>query len=696
VRPAFAALLFFLLLLTATAGAQVPVGSQELQPAPGWRGELKAASSRDQHLLVWTDMRTPVDYARQLLAARLDAEGRVLDPAGIVLLPNAFVSAAPLVASDGEDWLVVLSDRTIRVHADGTTTSSPAFHPGYLGTLTWNGSAYLLTIDTTYEGSHGLLLDRDGRPVSGTLRLDAHRTGSVAAHAGRWLVASEEGVRLLTAADFPAIGATAAAPPPRVTFRESVTVASDAIGFLSLRHLLNDTIVQRHGIDGTAVLRPIVYRFVDGRGTVQAWNGALYVGSSSLERLSRGQAETLLDGAGGARGEFRLLVTQRGAIAVWRETRGRSTQLYSAPVDRLAQTLLVTYGRPRQMQPRIVSAASAHLAAWTEQGSEGMRVTAALVDDHGRALSAPLALGAPAVQVWNVVAATDGAGFLVAWHEGRDYQGMKRAAIVSLSGEAVQAVELPMPGELTSAVWDGTAYVLGVDDGAVRVTAGGVVLDPIARTVAGDRRVAVLFAGDGQALHAVARDFRSSTCSAVFCVWFEYSFLRLDGALQATSRSEVAFVSYLEMPLATVAAGGGRTFAVGKEMNGDYVVANDAGAVQRFDYGLRTVARRLHAAWNGRVLLVAAGGLLAEHDADGTLLRKRDVMPRSEETAIALDARGGTLLLSEELDEWGVPRLWLRRVGDAESSATPPAPDSIRSDSPRVRTASGESARATR
>jgi hypothetical protein len=101
------ALLLSLLCATAahaiSAGPEVPLASPVIEPAPFSRGNARVASNGRDFLAVWNDRRGD-SFVADVVAARIDGEGRVVDRTGIVLGPGA--GNPPSVASDGRDFVV--------------------------------------------------------------------------------------------------------------------------------------------------------------------------------------------------------------------------------------------------------------------------------------------------------------------------------------------------------------------------------------------------------------------------------------------------------------------------------------------------------------------------------------------------------------------------------------------------------------
>jgi len=113
------------LLLAASASAQDPSpirflpGDDETGPAP-FDQELPAiARGDDQYLVAWVDYRTgsmpplPLDQSgADVFAARLDADGHLLDAVPILITQAAADQTDPRVAWNGENWLVTWVTQT--------------------------------------------------------------------------------------------------------------------------------------------------------------------------------------------------------------------------------------------------------------------------------------------------------------------------------------------------------------------------------------------------------------------------------------------------------------------------------------------------------------------------------------------------------------------------------------------------------
>lgn len=149
-----------LLFTAAPALADWELGSQALGPAFGWRTQAHAAAGNHDALAVWLDARAGNDRNPDLLAVRMGAAG---DPLATIRVHEHQVgwSTSPVVASDGESYLVLWAD--VQQVFSATIDRQNNVIERELGlsffprSVIWNGSFYLAT-----SGHQGVLLHRDG------------------------------------------------------------------------------------------------------------------------------------------------------------------------------------------------------------------------------------------------------------------------------------------------------------------------------------------------------------------------------------------------------------------------------------------------------------------------------------------------------------------------------------------------------
>jgi len=154
------------------AGAVGPAVA--ISPAGMLTGSPRAAWNGHQWLVAWNQLiRLPTQfdfYRGNVYAARLSGALTVLDTQPIAIAVSDFDESAPLVASDGRDFVLVWSHRSFdaarglylrRVHSDGSIGDSSSLITGGYGaqSLVWNGLRYALAYasDAAYW-NHDLFL----------------------------------------------------------------------------------------------------------------------------------------------------------------------------------------------------------------------------------------------------------------------------------------------------------------------------------------------------------------------------------------------------------------------------------------------------------------------------------------------------------------------------------------------------------
>jgi hypothetical protein len=180
----------------------------QMAPATAWNGSV--------FLVVWEEYRG-ID-ASDIYGARVDANGVVLDPAGLVISAATSSQRSPAVASNGSDFLVVWKDvrggSYYDIYGARVTGAGALLDPGGLAISTasfdqqdpavaWNGTNYLVAwADQRTDYPDGdiyggrvsatapsvtAVLDGSGFAISAATEAQSHP--SVAAGGSTWLVA---------------------------------------------------------------------------------------------------------------------------------------------------------------------------------------------------------------------------------------------------------------------------------------------------------------------------------------------------------------------------------------------------------------------------------------------------------------------------------------------------------------------------
>jgi hypothetical protein len=197
-----------LALMPAPARAGADAGEFLLDPeavyttAPSHQRAPAIASDGTNSLVVWSDARSGLS---DIYGARFTPEGIVLDPAGIAISAATDVQTNPAVACDGTDYLVVWSDQrsdtsdvyAARVTADGRVLDGAGIPvstaAGFQGepAVTFDGTSYLVVWTDLRDGEadiygarvtrNGVLIDTSGLAIVAD---SAWQTGPAAVYDG--------------------------------------------------------------------------------------------------------------------------------------------------------------------------------------------------------------------------------------------------------------------------------------------------------------------------------------------------------------------------------------------------------------------------------------------------------------------------------------------------------------------------------
>ena len=150
-------------------GPSLPIDPLKF-PAVRNQDQAAAADNGSVSLFVWRDSR---HGDGDVYAARVEHDGRVLDPNGIEIASGAGEQSEPAVSWDGSNWLVAWSDQGSvlceRVAPSGAILDSPttlsgagvAAHPG----IAWNGALHVVVWSENVANVskiHGATVDDGG------------------------------------------------------------------------------------------------------------------------------------------------------------------------------------------------------------------------------------------------------------------------------------------------------------------------------------------------------------------------------------------------------------------------------------------------------------------------------------------------------------------------------------------------------
>lgn len=684
-RRHVAVLLFLALPLRALS-----VGSTQPGAAPDGVSGLTGASSRNGHLAVWIGKNGDLD------AVRIDNDGRPVDEQPLVLGKQPWFNGPILVASDGEDYLVVWSEPWENANgapvevahvsgSEGTVSHAtlPISSSSFLTALASDGKHYFLLTRTS-----GLLLDRDGAVTSGGIFLGGTRC-SAAGERGRWFMVCDgmSGRVMLDDASFPPAGTNASIALPHGEPWNVIDTGVDARGFYSVRQSGLTLSFQRYTHSGAPIAneRTLVtlpsdhpselHAFSDGSRFYVSYKDR-YVGApapAAFVVVRRGRLEVLpfADSAVPSY-DVSILGNAAGPLLLWSDTRDGAPEAYVAQPDRLTDWLnggiLVSRALAEQDRPALTCTPSACLAIWRERAA-AVSLQYQLFRRDGSAIMPAQTLVTTDFE-W-AEAATDGTSFLVAWTKALDAGGSAPVRVQAIDRWGGRPTPSQVAGEgvrIGSFFWDGAAYVLTTDEGEpARLAADGTTIEralwsdhdmlliDVDRTTSGTRRYV-----------GMAAEIESSVLSAGPQLFLHLTPIVLDEhLLEAGGSSNRLDLAWDEATLPAVAANGGEVFAVTRFEDSweraDHPYRAYAGEWIGFDarhprvWGARMHAERLEDGW-----IVDLGTTLQRFDRTGHPTRAIALGDDIRDVAFAVDGMNAIVL--EERSENGTPRLAIRRV----------------------------------
>ncbi|MCA1733362.1 MAG: hypothetical protein LC732_07130 [Acidobacteria bacterium] len=395
---------------------------------------------------------------KPLCVARFSSAGDFL---GLISIPAVSHPISPVIASNGDDFVVTLSTNAtrevvaVRIASDGTVGSPMILGPWDPNThwtsATAIGSQYFVGFGTT--GEHRLVrLSQSGIDASIVLDppLSFWHQLRVEASDDR-LVVAIPGVDSATFAIFDA----------QLAQRHPWTTISEAGGYPKLAPTAHGWLLATRDGSG-AIIHPIGR---DGR-----------VGSPSRE----GEAFDLYDLAG----------RSDRALLVWTKRFELRTSVRAALLDDgagiLKSATTLSVGPAPQIHPVAAEGNGVVLAAWSELGSDGLFTIRARAFRDGIPLAPPVTMPSSGESQFMPAASFNGDSFLVVWSETSVY-----GARVALSGRLLDDTPISLFGSGSGGIvnrrtadvaWSGTAWIVVSSDQrglivARRVSPGGVVLD---------------------------------------------------------------------------------------------------------------------------------------------------------------------------------------------------------------------------
>ena len=401
--------------------------------SPGAKAAVAAGNGSS--LVVWADP--------DVWAARVDANGNVLDTAGICICSAPGTQAEPAVAFDGTNWLVTWQDLRSSAYFDiyGARVS-PAGTVLDPGGFVVSGAQYSqFNPAVTWDGANFVVAWQDYRSIEFDI------------YAGR-------------------VASSGAVLDP-----EGIMVAQQAI-------------YQRFPAAASGLGRTLLLW--------ERWDSA---GCSGIWGARLDTAGTVLDPDGfvvapAGEGEVSLTFDGTRFVAAWRDTADcqLGSWIDTSGVVGFPDGRPVCAGANNQKQSTVASNGTCHLVAWTdEKTGDTADIRAIRVDSLGRQLdSVPMTISAARrTQCWPQVGGRP-AGWLVAWYDQRDsnwsvYCCRVTSEGVPLDSAGIAVCSTALAGNTKPSVaWCGTGWLVAWDDSrtgngsvyAARVNTSGYVLDP--------------------------------------------------------------------------------------------------------------------------------------------------------------------------------------------------------------------------
>ncbi len=503
--------LLLLALLSFTAVAETPLGVIQHGPGSDDQFGQSLASNGDGFLAVWTDNRS---HEREIWATRLDRDGNVLDPAGILVAPHE--PSETFAIWTGTSYLVVWSRRQnpdlwgARIDRDGVVVDGPRVivQDARPAALTGAANGSHVVIGYVREGFdvHALFLTPDAEVVNDLILAQDFRR-----HSGPSLVRS--------GSHFTAVWSTEDFAPELHAVRFTVAGALEPARRLPVDRFAGAPKLATDGSDFILITRsdePFSGRFlvraVSGDlATVGApaelpealeynvailWVGSHYIViDESLHALRVDRQGRLLDASPvkvdqpllRMSGPPALATNGQTVLAGWAGSfeffKPSGIDVYGARLDpntleRMGRTLVSTTVL-RESDPVLAAGTGNVLAVWSDDAG----ILARRVRKDGSPLdAAPLRLAQTSTErpVPRAVA-FNGTDYVAAWIEGTDlvtrrvrHDGELRAdggGRIAVGTAAVNAIAMASNGTTTLLMWGGSGLR------AARVGANGAIAD---------------------------------------------------------------------------------------------------------------------------------------------------------------------------------------------------------------------------
>ncbi len=459
---------------------QFLTGDETTGPAAFEQGQPEIVRGGSQYLVVWTDYRTGGsnlildEGGADIMAARLDAAGALIDTTPIVVNQDAADQTLPRVAWNGTDWLVVWHTqaptqffwasgiRAARISASGAVLDAPPievfsypFSSSADFAVAADGAGWLVTMRGSSAGEDDLLgvrIAADGTVLDpgGVTLVNASFTlifnMGLAFATDEYLLTYVEGGVLKGLRLDPALVPLDPAPftiNSNSSSVESPRVASDGTDFFTIwRSFSSGTqIAQVKGARVThagVVLDPTPIKITpfmsfNGEDTRVAWDGTNWVTTFRLGGISAARVApdgTVLDFGGvPVNPEPGVTITEpaiAGAAAggiqvVWKDNRAGGPfpddiSTFTVSADLVpAGSAVVSMAVPAQTLPDVATDADGYMVAYRSRVSGEDRIMAVPLDAAGTPLFIEPLLLYAGENLGRVAVAWNGSLYLVVW-----------------------------------------------------------------------------------------------------------------------------------------------------------------------------------------------------------------------------------------------------------------------------------------
>ncbi|MBI5545833.1 MAG: tandem-95 repeat protein, partial [Deltaproteobacteria bacterium] len=413
--------------------------SDQSTPTVSWNGT--------QFIVAWADSRG--GSGSDIYAARVGDNGTVLDPDGIVVCTNAGNQSHPAVASNGTSSLIVWQD-----DRSGSYSDIYGMRIGSDGTLLDGAS---IAISTAPLDQVAPAVASDGTGFLAVWQ-DKRDSGNPHIHGARiradGTVLDEQGIVINTEAGYQ--------QAPTVTWgrqnylavwsdnRNVSTTGIDVFGALVDPTSSAVSGVAAIGVGLSSDDAPsvtwqaaqstflVVWQSGDGYETLQIHGRPV---SDSFADVSAGDLIVINSSLG-----LHSAPAASGALVAWMDDRSGPSDIYGTRIKFSAamdpEGVLLSIGRNTEASPSVAcDAAGACLAVWQDTRSGTTDIYGELLDATGAPTGEPFALCAASGNQRSATVAWDGAQFLVAWADQRDYYTAVWARRVAVGSGATLSAE---------------------------------------------------------------------------------------------------------------------------------------------------------------------------------------------------------------------------------------------------------------